>query len=649
MKTKIVQIISVLMLATVLIGAAPQTAFASASGQVSLQSSGPTDPQEMEAFMDEFIPAQLEENHIPGGTVSVVKDGKLFFAKGYGYADLETKRPVIADQTLFRPGSTSKLFTWTAVMQLAEQGKVDLNADVNIYLKGFQIPATYPEPITLAHLLTHTAGFEEFGEGLFILDGERMMPLTELMSLGMPARIYAPGEVVAYSNYGTSLAGYIVEQVSGLSFEEYIEENIFNPLGMTHSAFRQPLPPELAGDLAVGYQYVQGVYKPLTEWCQGRPAGGSSVTATDMAKFMIAHLQDGRYENVRILQESTAQEMHRLHFTSDPRASSGMAYGFLVTQMNGQQLTWHAGGTAVFHTNFVLLPEHNVGLFVSFNSDQGRIAHHNLLQAFMDRYYPAVPALVPQPKPDFASRATRFLGSYQTTRHNETSPEKLQSLSTDVSITLTPEDMLQTSVSEYAPVHKWMETEDPLVFIRDDGHDTLIFQEDEAGNIVGFLFGNLPMWTYLKKSWFDTAPITMLWGLISLLFLLVTVLMWPLKFVINLLRRKLASGDAVPLPSRIARWVAWIFSAASLYFVVAFVGKMLGPMANYADRNELAGLFQIPPLTAALAVGMIVFAVLAWARGYWTRSGRMYYTLLTIVALAFLGWLNYWNLIYLPF
>jgi CubicO group peptidase (beta-lactamase class C family) len=256
MKTNIVRIISVLMLATILIGTVSQPAFASASapitdsGQASLQLSGPTDPQEMEAFMDEFIPAQLEENHIPGATVSVIKDGKLFFAKGYGYADLETRRPVIADQTLFRPGSVSKLFTWTAVMQLAEQGKVDLHTDINTYLKDFQIPATYPEPITLAHLLTHTTGFEEFGEGLFILDGERMMPLAELMSLGMPARIYAPGEVVTYSNYGTTLAGYIVEQVSGLSFEQYIEENILNPLGMTHSTFLQPLPPELAGDLA---------------------------------------------------------------------------------------------------------------------------------------------------------------------------------------------------------------------------------------------------------------------------------------------------------------------------------------------------------------------------------------------------------------
>src|SRR3989304_5724684 len=176
MKTKIVQVISVLILATILIGSASQLGFAStsvpitASEQVATQPLGPTDPREMEAFLDDFITAQLEEDHIPGATVSVVKDGELFFSKGYGFADLETQRPVTADQPLFGIGSASKLFVWTAVMQLAEQGKVDLNADINTYLKDFQVPATYDQPITLAHLLTHTAGFEERYERMFITD-----------------------------------------------------------------------------------------------------------------------------------------------------------------------------------------------------------------------------------------------------------------------------------------------------------------------------------------------------------------------------------------------------------------------------------------------------------------------------------------------
>ena len=114
----------------------------------------------MEAFLDKLLGREMEKHHIAGAAVSVVKDGKLFFAKGYGYADLENGIPVDPEQTIFRIGSVAKLFTWTAVMQLVEQGKLDLDADINTYL-DFRIPDTYPQPITLKHLLTHTSGFED--------------------------------------------------------------------------------------------------------------------------------------------------------------------------------------------------------------------------------------------------------------------------------------------------------------------------------------------------------------------------------------------------------------------------------------------------------------------------------------------------------
>jgi CubicO group peptidase (beta-lactamase class C family) len=184
---------------------------------------GPTDPQELEAFIDGVMAAQMEAYHIPGATISVVKDGKLFFAKGYGYADSESRKPVIANETLYRIGSVSKLFTWTAVMQLAEQGKLDLNADVNTYLTDFKIPDTYPEPITLAHLMTHTAGFED-NYRIDARSADDVKPLGEYLANNMPARVRPPGEFTAYSNHGTALAGYIVEEVSGVSFDDYIEK-----------------------------------------------------------------------------------------------------------------------------------------------------------------------------------------------------------------------------------------------------------------------------------------------------------------------------------------------------------------------------------------------------------------------------------------
>jgi CubicO group peptidase (beta-lactamase class C family) len=206
--------------------------------------------QDLEAFLDGIVPLQLERDDIAGATIAVVKDGKLLFAKGYGYADYKNKKPVSADETLFRPGSSGKLFTWTAVMQLVEQGKLDLDRDVNTYL-DFKIPDAFGQAITLKNLLTHTPGFEEQIKDLFSV-GSESPNLGAYLKTHIPKRIYPPGTVPAYSNYGAALAGYIVERVSGHPFNEYIEENIFKPLGMTHSTIVQPLPATLSPYMSTG-------------------------------------------------------------------------------------------------------------------------------------------------------------------------------------------------------------------------------------------------------------------------------------------------------------------------------------------------------------------------------------------------------------
>jgi CubicO group peptidase (beta-lactamase class C family) len=177
---------------------------------------------DLEAFLDGIVPQQLERENIAGATISVVKDGKLLFARGYGYADVANKKPVVAEETLFRPGSVSKLFTWTAVMQLHEQGKLDLDRDVNEYL-DFKIPDAFGQPITLKNILTHTPGFEEQVKDLFTT-GAVSPDLGQYVKTHIPTRIYPPGTVPAYSNYATALAGYIVERVSGRPFNDYIAE-----------------------------------------------------------------------------------------------------------------------------------------------------------------------------------------------------------------------------------------------------------------------------------------------------------------------------------------------------------------------------------------------------------------------------------------
>src|SRR6266511_3233817 len=345
------------------------------------------DPAALEAFFDGLINAQRDAFRVPGATVSVVQHGTLLFAKGYGYANVEQRTSVAADTTLFRVASVSKLFVWTAVMQLVEQGKLDLNADVNTYLKDFKIPPTYPQPITLAHLMTHTPGFEEQALGTSVRSAQNLKPLGEFLATHMPARVRPPGELTAYSNYGAALAGYIVSQVSGMSFEQYVDEHILQPLEMRHSSFRQPLPPRLVPDIAVGYTYTDGAFHPQSfKWMQLVPAAALSATATDMANFMIAQLQNGRFGSTRILQEATARAMHQQNFTNDPRVN-GFAHGFAVATINDQQLLWHGGDIMHFHSALVLLPAHNVGFFVAYNGANGMLAVLNTIRAFLDQYY----------------------------------------------------------------------------------------------------------------------------------------------------------------------------------------------------------------------------------------------------------------------
>ena len=213
--------------------------------------------EDVHAFLDGFVPMQLEREDIAGAVVLVVKDGTILFAKGYGYSDVEKKTPVTVDATLFRPGSVSKLFTWTAVMQLVEQGKLDLDRDINEYL-DFKIPAKFGKPITLRNIMTHTPGFEEQIKDLITEDAAPAATLKQHLVTHIPERIFPPGTTPAYSNYGASLAGYIVERVSGRPFNDYVTENIFKPLGMSHSTFAQPLPAELKPLMSNGYRLGSG-------------------------------------------------------------------------------------------------------------------------------------------------------------------------------------------------------------------------------------------------------------------------------------------------------------------------------------------------------------------------------------------------------
>lgn len=621
------------------------------SAQAAERSSPPSlgDPQELETFLDGVIPRQLADNHIPGATVSIVKDGHLLLDKGYGYADIQQGKKVQADSTLFRLGSVSKLFTWTALMQLVEEGKVNLHADVNTYLKTFRIPVTYPQPITIENLLTHTAGFEDGTIGQLVPQAQDLEPLGTWLPKHIPARIFPPGVVTAYSDYGAAMAGYIVEQVGGMPFEQYIEQHLFQPLDMQQSTFRQPLPGAIAGQMSQGYTFSGGTYHAGSfENIETVPAGALSSTATDMAQFMIAQLQLGRFGRTRILQETTAREMQQQHFTNDPRLP-GMAYGFYEQQMNQQRLIGHSGDTTLFYSLLMLLPKAHVGLFVAFNSPRGSTASQILLQAFMDHYYPAPRVIQTAPLAGFPARANQIEGTYWSTRRNETTYQKVgYDLLSPIMVSASGNGHLViTGVGsqdiDLVEVQPW-------VFQQTNGlSDTVIFQS--SGTETKMFIGNRPYQAYQKIAWYQTPAFH--FGL--LLTCLVLFLGTGLSALIRLVRAIRRKGSRPPkasaVRSELPRWLGWIISTLNVIVLIGLVllfGSSDLYAVQFAMSPALVAVMVLASISTLFTLGMIFSSFLVWRMSPWNWWQRLFSVLLALAGIAFSIDLNFWHLLWLP-
>ena len=601
--------------------------------------SGPIDLVETTAFIDGTVSASMENSHVPGAIVVIVKDGDVFFAKGYGYADLETLAPVDPARTLFRPGSISKLFTWTAVMQLVEQGKLSLDEDVNTYL-DFKIPATFNDPITLKDLMTHTAGFEDKGQGLFKLDSMEVSSLEEYVKQNLPARVFPAGEISAYSNYGTALSGYIVERVSGIPFNEYIRKNIFEPLVMNNSTFQQPLPAKFQSDMASAYNYINGNYvKGSFEYVVGTPAGALSTTGLDMARFMIAHLQNGDLDGKRILQEKTAIQMHSPLYASDPRLD-GMAYGFFESMTNGNYVISHGGDTMLFHSNLFLIPEYNLGLFISTNGSNGNQMVETVVKTFMDRYFPVPPPSL-TPSPDFSDRAETYAGSYTMARSNFTTMEKILSLTSSINVTVAQNQ--EVSITLAGKTMKYIEVEPGLLVNVENPDDRLVLKEN---NRQVTLSPSMPF-VFLKNPWYASGSLHLLIFAGGALLFLITIIFWVVTFF-----RRMKERVKPSLPERAFRFIAGLFGLTLIIFLLGLaltftnVNPAFGvPEVYFGTTAALESLLTLPVIMLISGLFMLVFSVLAWIRNYWTPVTRVYYNLLTLVSILVLWAMVFWNLI----
>jgi CubicO group peptidase (beta-lactamase class C family) len=618
---------------------------------------GPANSAELGAFIDEVMASEMKTNHFPGAVVSVVKDGQVFFQKGYGYAGVEKQTPVDPSGTIFRIGSTTKLFTWTAVMQLVEQGKLDLDQDINTYL-DFKIPGTFVQPITLKNLLSHTAGFEEQNDGQFATRAEDMPSLGQYLKTHIPVRVFPPGKIAAYSNYGAALAGYIVERASRVPFVEYVEKNIFAPLGMTRTTLRQPLPPGLESDMANGYAYAQGGYAKVGfEYAVDYPAGSASSTAADMARFMLAHLQDGRLGNARIMSEQTASQMHSQLFTADPRIP-GMAHGFFESSVNGHRIISHGGDTLFFHSDLWLIPDQNTGIFVSTNGTGGAIIATTLIYSYMDHYYPIAPdpEADTSPSPGFAARVAPYLGTYYSARRNFTTFERLIGGMPPYDLNLDTKGNLTLSV--VGASLRLVEVEPGLLSSPDDPNVQLVLHTDEAGQ--AYILSSDP-WAYIKVPWYGTTFFRDSLVEIAVLLTLVSLAGWSSSALVRLWKGRgetsekgesQAQVQPHPMLPHLARWAAVLFGTLLL---VLFVGldtllktkdSVFGYPVVLMDKPLVFYvLMALPYVLAGLVVLMMLFTLLGWTRRYWTWTGRLQYTLLALSGISVVWGLWYWSLL----
>ncbi len=598
---------------------------------------------DLEAFLDGLVPLQIQRDDIAGAVVAVVKDGKVLFEKGYGYSDVAKKTPVSPQTTLFRPGSISKLFTWTAVMQQVQEGKLDLNRDVNDYL-DFRIPPTYPKPITLRDLMTHTPGFEESIKGLFVPSGKEMDPLGKYLAVHLPERVFPPATVPAYSNYGATLAGYIVQRVSGQPFDQYVQQHIFQPLEMPHSTFTQPLPPNSKPLMSKGYQLASQPPKPF-EMVQAYPAGSLASSADDITHFMIAHLQDGRYGDTTILQPQTAQLMHARAFVNVPDMNA-MALGFYEESRNGHRIIGHGGDTNWFHSDLHLILDANVGFFVSYNSAgrQEGEPRTELWEKFLDRYFPYQPPAAAAPA-SAVKDARAVSGTYITSRRDQSNIFSLTGLFDEATVMANPDGTVTVDPLKgvNGQLKKWQEI-GPMEYREVDGQDRLAFKKDSSGRLVGII--DFPAIVYPRARWYQNKLVNeIVVGVCAAIFLL-TLLFWP---VAGLVRRHYAKPLMLTSGQRRLRLAVRMVCALDLAFIVGWGSIILGLNDVAALNQQLDPWMRLLQVVGWLGiVGLVVTLdnlVRIWEMPHWWWT-RLWDTGIALASIAFVWFLFNWHLLH---
>jgi CubicO group peptidase (beta-lactamase class C family) len=601
----------------------------------------PLTADDLNSWLDGYLPYALHTGDIAGAVVAVVKDGQVLTERGYGYSDVATRAPVDPKLTLFRPGSVSKLFTWTAVMQQVEQGKIDLDGDVNQYL-DFKIPAREGKPVTMRQLMQHVAGFEEQAKGIMSAD-PKSPGFEALLKQWVPERVFPAGSTPAYSNYGASLAGYIVQRVSGESFDDYIDKHIFAPLDMKYSTFRQPLPANLEPLMSKGYPQASVPPKPF-EIIGPAPAGSLSSPGEDMAHFMIAHLQNGEYHGNRILKAETAEMMHNSPLTILPPLNR-MELGFFETNVNGREVIAHLGDTQSFHTSLHLFLKEGVGFYVSFNSPGKAGAVGGLRGAlfddFADRYFPAAETSnASVDEKTSAAHAALLVGHWANSRGSQSSFLSSVGLFGQTKVAVNAKGELVVPFKDLSGAdRKWVEIA-PFVWRDKDSHERLAAKVVDGQAVRFSIDGISPFMVFDRVPWYQNGAwlLPLLYGALGALVL--TVVFWPITAIV---RRRFGASLALP-PDALRAYrlgkIGALLLAAALGLWAYTIIRMFGDFNNLSEKfNSTLRFTQLFGILAFL-VGTVL--ILWNLRAVWSTGTRRWPAKVWSVVLALSAFVVLW-------
>mgnify|MGYP002338664946 CR=1 FL=1 len=606
---------------------------------------------QLEHFFDTLAPRAMEEQHVPGVVIAVMSSDSLVFTKGYGYADLENQKPVDPRKTVWRLASIAKVVTGTAVMQLVEEGRADLNTDINEYLDSLEIPEKFGRPITLRHLLTHTAGFDDRYLNKSFRTQKARPSLNAFLKDIMPERIYPPGQIYTYSNIGNALAALVVEDITGEDFNTYCRQNIFLPLGMDHTSFRRTS--RMKPNLYHGYIYQEGNHQEVPfDYLGDYPAGQLLSPATEFARFMMCHLQNGTYKGARILSASTARQMHSPQFTHHPKLNGSVGYTFHISEERGNKTISHNGGYAGLSTRMLLLPEQKTGIFIACNRSSGLV--NTLSGAFVKKYFnnqaDSSTTYPLEDLPEYNREVDQFTGYYRGTRYTHNDFTKVYLLSgavNDVKIWKNEEGMLMMYDQKGSP-RRLIQTEPGLFRSIDDDY-YIAFKMNGKGHPEYLFTHGTGALEKIAPFWSNQIQLR-LFGTILGFFLLMLLV----RFIYRLVPagRKKLFEQPVGM-KKIRRLSSLTGGLLLLHWLLMYLVLFVFNPAWELTQTGLAygipwGMYivQMVPLAALVSLLFYLYRII---RNYPNPQlpvfSKIFATLFLIISAGYMVMLNYWNLL----